>query len=162
MDFEESFLKKVNFTVLSICWVILLMILPSFFFEYHSGIQSIGYCVVNSVIALSLIIAANIVYLKDKSSKWIKYITFIGFFIPYTIIMLTVKGTLSFIMIFPLLCLYTIYFDKKFIYSTSILVVILNVAAFLLNIKGTKLDSETAFMYIRQFGTIVAYIFCLY
>lgn len=161
MDFEESFLKKVNFTVLSICWVILLMILPSFFFEYHSGIQSIGYCVVNSVIALSLIIAANIVYLKDKSSKWIKYITFIGFFIPYTIIMLTVKGTLSFIMIFPLLCLYTIYFDKKFIYSTSILVVILNAASFFLNIKGAKLDSETWLMYMRQFGTIVAYIFCL-
>ena len=75
MDFEESFLKKVNFTVLSICWIILLILLPGFFFEYHSGIQSIGYCAVNSVISLLSVIAATIVYLKDKSSKWIKYIT---------------------------------------------------------------------------------------
>ena len=92
-----------------------------------------------SAIVLGIIgsVAATIVYKKKSDSSVIRHMAFSGVAVMYIIIIYTTRNMLSFLYVAPVLCLLTLYEDKKFVITNSIGVIIINVINILkLYMKG--------------------------
>lgn len=161
MNRENEFIKKANFTVLLVTWFMIAIVSAGFIMEYLKGNRSFTYVAAILSVGILFTLIANILYLKNNSSKYMKIIAFIGFFIMYAWTMLTGKTQVTFVFIFPLLTCFSLYFDKKFIHFSTGLIFILNLYYVINKIKMGYIDSLETTVYTIQIFTIIMYIVAL-
>lgn len=155
---DEKFLKRANQSVLRINTVMMLIVIGGFFSEYAKGERGLFTVLIWSFPIVTSLIAAIIIYVKNNKNIFIKYISFIGFTLTYTVVLFNAKSPVSFVFIFPLLCTYCLYFDRKFIYIVSSVVFVINVAAVINRYFSGYTANIDTLNYSMQIGTIIMVI----
>jgi methyl-accepting chemotaxis protein len=161
MNKESQFIKKANFTVLLVTWSIIAVLAVGFILEYLKGSRSLTYIIVILASGILFTLMANLLYFKNPSSKYLKVLVFIGFFIMYASTMLTAKTKLAFIFVFPLLTCFSLYFNKKFIHLVTSLTFLLNVYYVINKMGMGNVSSLDTTMYTMQILTMIMYIIVL-
>jgi len=154
----ENFLKRVNQSVLRINVLMIFIIIGGFISEYVKGDRSLTTIIIWSMPMVASLGISIALYIKNNNNNLLKYVSFIGFTLTYTIVLLNAKSPLTFVFIFPLLCTYCLYFDKKFIYSVSAVVFIINLISIIERYLGGQTGNIDTLNYNIQMGTIMMVI----
>jgi len=154
----ENFIKRVNQSVLQINAVMVLIVLGGFISEYAKGERTLIAIITWAMPMLASIIISVTLFIKNKNTKVLKYVSFIGFALTYTIVIFNAKSPLTFVFIFPLLCTYCLYFEKKFTYSVSAVVFLINSASIIERYSRGYASNMDTLNYTMQFGTIMMII----
>lgn len=109
----ENAIQSTNKAVLFINWFLNCFLILGYIGEYLKGARELSYVLGFVVLVLLPIITATMVYLKNKETTKMKYITLIGYFIMYIFVMFTATNILVFVYMFPILLMYFLYFDLK-------------------------------------------------
>jgi methyl-accepting chemotaxis protein len=157
-----SALKKANFTAIMINWAIDTVLLLGYVVEYLKGGRSLSYVLLIIVTIFLPMLWATTLYKKNPSSKKIKFINLIGYFILYILALFTSERLLIYVYMFPILSVYVLYFDLKFIVVSCISFVITNLARIIyfisiLNLKSPDLITN----YTIQFGSVSLFAIAL-
>ncbi|EOD00685.1 methyl-accepting chemotaxis protein [Caldisalinibacter kiritimatiensis] len=161
MKKELDFMKKANFSVVIASWLITFIVFVGVLSEYLKGGRSLLEVSTLSGILILATLISNIFYKKNNKSKWIKYITVTGFFIVYAWLYLTSKFILTFVFIFPMITVYSLYADKKFVYGVSISAFLLNIFKIGYSVFNGQVSHEATSNYTLQMGTIIMFIFVI-
>ena len=123
-----NFDQTVNLSVLILSWLIVSLLCVGFVGEYLAGARSMIF--VASVIGVGVgsMVIGTYLFKVNPVSRYIRIVTFVGFFSIYAVTLLTAKTLVTFVFIFPLVAVYSLYLDKKFIFSIATLVILLNLA----------------------------------
>lgn len=120
-------IKRTNKVVLAINWVLDTILLLCYILELFKGQRDVAYVAIFSAIILIPMGLSTFVYLKNKKSDLVKIISIIGYFVMYGFAMFTSDKMLVYTYMFPIILMYFLYFDLKFIIACCS-------AAFLINI----------------------------
>src|SRR6056297_2209083 len=135
-------LKRTNFTAILINGLIDLFLILGYVVEYLKGGKTSSFVAMIIVIVLIPMIWAIVVYKRDGSCHYIKYITLVGYFILYTIALFFSTRTLVYVYMFPIISVYLLYFNLKLIIVSCIAIVGLNISRIIYNITVLQLSSS--------------------
>ena len=109
---------KANSIYMKIAWTIALLTLITLTASYITGQRTITYLIINTSIQLCVLTIATIAYKKNKATKISRNVTFILFIASISSALFL--GQLStYVMLLPLIAIYGIYADSKFILIIS-------------------------------------------
>lgn len=118
-------------------WIIItLVLIVAYFGEYLKGIRTGTYMFVFSCVTVVPVLICLGLYLRDKSSHYLRYFFIIGYNIMYVFVLLTGSTTMVFTYIFPLLTLIVLYHQPKLVLSMGIVSFLANI------VYDVKLYSE--------------------
>ena len=159
MNEKELLLKKVNRHVLLLDWLIIVLMSVGYIVEVSKGKMSYFVAITLLTTFIVPLIISSVIYSKNNLSKYIRIITAVGFFCGYTFALFNAESLLRVYGItFPLICIYCLYFEKRFLYITGALTAIVNVAVIATNIgQGHTSDVYTT-DYTAQLCVIFMYI----
>ena len=158
MTREQKFTKNANLVVVAISWAIAILISLSFIGECIKGQRSLSFVIMYSVFNIIPCIISTLIYKFHPSNTNIKYISLIGFIFIYAWIVFISKYVSIFAFAFPLMCIYGLYFDKKYIYWVSASVLSVNVANIIYRIVCGQLTNSDTTYYTIQIFTILMYL----
>lgn len=118
--------NAVNFIVVIICWVMIFVLSAGFMIEYFKGLRELSFVIPILVTGLVSVIIGTIVYRRSPLTKYVRYVTFAGFFIMYMFTLLTATTSVTFTFVFPLAALFCLYVDRWFMMLVCGLVLLLN------------------------------------
>ncbi|TCK98502.1 methyl-accepting chemotaxis protein [Natranaerovirga hydrolytica] len=147
-----------NQSVLAIAWLIFTVVLLGTIMNYlGTAEQEIFTAVLTVGIFFVAMVISSVVYKKNNSeSKSIRYLTFMGMMVSYTILLLGSENLIVYVYLFPMISVYSLYRDTKLMVYISIIVVSINaLKVYLLISSGIDLDLSN---YIVQFGAIFMYL----
>lgn len=122
--------KKLINQVLLIGWhIVIIIITAAYIIQVKDGERTIQYFFLTVLIGFLPIIAANMIYMRNNESHWIKYLTAYGFTIFYGFILLTGVTPMVFTYAFPILSVLLITSDVKLISSFAVINTVLNIAS---------------------------------
>lgn len=161
MDFNYD-TKKTNQLILSIMNLLGLSVILGYTVEVISGERSLQGVVAIIVMTLMLLGISILVYYKNKNSQMFKYISLIGFSILYAFCIFTSKKILVYTFLFPLFCLYILYFDQLIMRIGSLIFISINVIRViqLMFFMGYNVKDRLSEGFL-QVTTIAAYCFIL-
>lgn len=111
------------------CYEIIAGILfAAYMVELVKGNRTPGYIAVFCAFLLIPLIITILVYVKNKSSKAVKYFGLFGYEILYAFVLLTSVSILSFCYILPMIVAIALYQDSKFAIKGGIAAVLVNIA----------------------------------
>lgn len=116
----------VNFTVVIVCWVMSAILSVGFLIEYFKETRTLGFVIPILSIDLLSVIAGTLLYIRNPISRFVRFVTFGGFFIMYLFTLLSSTTDITFTFVFPLATLFCIYLDRWFISIVCSLVLLLN------------------------------------
>jgi methyl-accepting chemotaxis protein len=116
----------VNFIVVVTSWIMIVLLSIAFIIEYVKGARTGQF--VASVLGVGIATTAigSAMYLRNSLYRGIRLIMFGGFFLMYTVTLLTATTPITFTFVFPLAALYCIYLDRLFTATISGLILLLN------------------------------------
>ncbi len=154
-------LKWANRSVLIVNWIMVMLIIIGYTGEYIKGHRSLEFVLIIASIALIPLIISSILYIKNQSNSTIRIITFIGFYVFYTFAMISAISTVTFAFIFPLIATYSLYFEKKFMYSITSLIFISNLSIVSYNMIHKHIDAITSTTYKAQILTTFIFLIAI-
>lgn len=123
----ETHDQKINRSMM-IGWIIITIVLVfAYFGEYLKGVRTSTYMFAFYLVTVVPALICLGLYLRDKSSRYLRYYIIIGYSIMYVFVLLTGNTTMVFTYIFPLLTLIVLYHQPK-------LVLLMGIASLLANI----------------------------
>ena len=162
MNKKELSLQSTNLVVLLINWILDIFLVLGYITEYFKGGRTLQFVTVFIISVIIPIIAATIIYIRNKENRYIKVITIIGYFIIYLIALFTTSRIMVYTYVFPIVAMYLLYFDLPFMIVTCSITFIINVIRIIysINVWGVK-DSSITTDYTIQFASIFLYCFAL-
>lgn len=111
------------------CYEIIAGILfAAYMLELVKGNRTAGYIAVFCAFLLIPLIVTILIYMKNKSSKLVKYFGLFGYEILYAFVLLTSVSILSFCYILPMIVAVALYQDSKFAIKGGVAAVLINIA----------------------------------
>jgi len=164
-------MKKENFTgfgantnkvVLLINWILNVSMVLGYVVEYLKGARELSFVIFFTFLVFVPIGVANLIYLKNKESSLIKYITLIGYFVLYSFAMFTSSRILIFVYFFPIISMYLLYYNLKLIVYSCIAIVFINTARVIWQIVFQQMNSiKLSTDYTIQLISVFLYAFSL-
>ena len=124
VEIEKS---KINNGILKGWTVITLVLLAAYFVEFLKGTRTVQYFIIFALLDLVPLIAGHITYQKDKSNKYIKVICAVGYSALYIYALMTSTQVIDFAYILPMLCVFILCNDSKFIGLFGISAILINI-----------------------------------
>lgn len=123
---ELQFLKRVNKFVIIITIIIGIFTVVGYMAAFLGGTYPLG----KLMIIFGIMIAGFIIsfYALAKHPYTFKYYTMISFSILFTVALFEAGNDFMFLLMFPIIMMYVLYFDYKFIIITSVLFGLANIA----------------------------------
>ncbi len=159
MNEKELLLKKVNSKVLILDWLMFVLLMGGYISELSKGKSS--YTIVFTVMTMFIVplIVASVIYFKNNLSRYIRVITAIGFFCGYAFALFNAESVIRIYgFALPLICIYCLYFEKRFLYITGGLTVAVNIAVIVTNMIQGHTSASATTDYTSQFCIILMYI----
>jgi len=123
---KDQTLKSTNGVVLMINCVLDVFLILGYIGEVLKGQKTAAYVLTFSVIVIIPIAFAGLVYLKNRENRYLKYITLVGYFIMYIFVMFTAERILVYVYMFPIVLMYFLYFDMRFMIGSCTIVFVIN------------------------------------
>ena len=123
---ESNYLKRVNNFVMVITIVIDFFTVVGYLAAFLAG----TYPLLKLIVIFALMfggLAISFVALK-KNPVQFRYYTMIGFAVLYAVALFEAGNDFMFVLMFPIIMMYVLYFDYKFILVTSALIALANIA----------------------------------
>lgn len=135
VEMEKS---KINNGILKGWTVIALVLLAAYFLEFLKGSRTLQYFIVFVLLDLLPLIAGHITYQRDKGNKNIKIICAVGYSALYIYALMTSTVVIDFAYILPMLCVFILCNDSKFIGLFGISSIIINIIFIIKKIMAGK------------------------
>ena len=123
---DLSYFKRVNKFVMVITIIIDFFTVVGYLAAFLAGTYPLAKLII--IFAIMLIgLAVSFWALKNNPTNF-RYFTMIGFAVLYAVALFEAGNDFMFVLMFPIIMMYVLYFDYKFIIITAILVALANVA----------------------------------
>jgi methyl-accepting chemotaxis protein len=130
--------------------------------ELYKGNRSISYVAIFLSIVIVPFTIATIVYFKNKSSQHLRILTICSYLLIYGFALFTSEKIMISAYLFPILLMYFLYFDLKFLIRVCIISMLLNIASIVHKFYILKLNGPDAVTnYTIQFCATVMFCFSL-
>ena len=139
------------------------MLILGYLVELAKGGRPASYIFTFIGIVLGTLVLSFGYYLLNKTSAMVKYAIISGFFVVYTFAHLTSSRQITFVYIFPVILLFILYFDMKFMIFASSVFVMINILQIIMDVMaGHASVAETTEYTIQMFLLIAfAYSICM-
>jgi len=137
------------------------MLILGYLVELAKGGRPASYIFTFIGIVLGTLLLSFSYYLLNKTSPYVKYAIISGFFIVYTFAHLTSSRQITFVYIFPVLVLFVLYFDMKFMIFASIVTVSINTLQIILDVMAGHSSSAETTEYTIQMFLILAFAYSI-
>lgn len=158
-DYQGNELMQVNRLALVVVSIISFFLFFGYLQDASKGNITWGYAVLIAVLAFVSCALNIIIYARNKESILLRHTIIISYAILYLVAMLGAKNDLVFIIAIPLVSINMLYFDFRFIVSTSIGVIAINLIYIIYRVtKGTMasgLSIEVSTVLLQMFGLII-------
>lgn len=125
--YQEEELVRINRLTLIVVSVISVFLFGGYLRDAAGGNITWGFAVLVAAISAVACIANNIVFFINKKSNILKYTIVMEYAVLYLVTMMGAKNDLVFIIAVPLTGVIMLYFDLRFMVSTSIGVLLINI-----------------------------------
>ncbi len=154
---ERQVKQLTNRTVLIINSILSSFLSIGYIVEFIKGTRTLQYVLVFVLVVIIPIAAALTVYLRNRPSDIVKYITISGYMIIYSIALITSSSPLSFVYIFPIMVMYILYFNLKLTVVSYSYVILLNVVVIGYKVLSGQVDAKTSTDLTIQFAAVVLF-----
>jgi methyl-accepting chemotaxis protein len=153
---------RTNRIVIISNWIVDALLILGYLAEVMKGARSLGYFLLFSAIVLIPMLIATYIFTRDSKSILIRYITLIGFFVMYTFVMFTSNRIIVYSYIFPIISIYILYYNLRFIVTALIASLSLNVIriGYMIIFLGMS-TGESVTQYTVQLASTVLFVFTL-
>lgn len=163
MELDQQFLKKVNKFVMTITIIIDICTVVGYVIAFTSGDYPLPkLCIILGIMIAGLALTA--VAIKKWPDKF-RYIAMIGFAVLYTVALFEAGNDHMFVLVFPIITMYVLYFDYKFILISSIIFCLANVADMVYIVAVLKaFHSGMAFeipITMLRMGSVIIYLIAI-
>jgi methyl-accepting chemotaxis protein len=141
LEEDKSVLRSTNKVVLTINSILSAFLVFGYTGEYFKGLRSLTYIILFALAVLIPLGLAAFMYLRDSSSTVMKYVTLIGYLVIYTIALFTSNSQLAFVYIFPIMLMYLLYFNLKFMAYGYSYVFVVNVISVIYKFVSQKITA---------------------
>ena len=93
--------SAVNFIVVVVSWVMALILITGYVIEYAKGNRTFGFLLFIMSTGFVSVIVGTIFYIRNPLTRYMRYITFGGFYMMYVITLLTATTDITFTFVFP-------------------------------------------------------------
>ena len=131
---------KENKTVAISYWVLSIVLLAAYALEGIKGNRKWDYLAIFAALNLVPLILFQLMYLKNKEAKALRYIYLVGYSILYVFVLFTGMDN-TFTYILPFLVIIATYSDMKYSISASVVALVINVAYVVYQAIQNKLDT---------------------
>ena len=131
---------KENKTVAISYWVLSIVLLAAYALEGIKGNRKWDYLAIFAALNLVPLILFQMMYMKNKESKALRYIYLVGYSILYVFVLFTGMDN-TFTYILPFLVIIATYSDMKYSISASVVALVINVAYVVYQAIQNKLDT---------------------
>ena len=161
---KDGALQSTNKSVLTANWILDFVLIIAYIIEFRKGTKTLSYIITMILLVLVPMTTATLLYLKDSTARYIRYITLYGYFIMYTYVMFTAAPDriLVYTYIFPIVLMYFLYFEISIIVVSCSIALAINLAKivyyiFFLGIK----DANATTNFTIQLATVILYSMAL-
>lgn len=117
---ELSELARVNHVVMKAHFINVLIMLTFIFLQVTSGMVTLGYALIVSVIGLAPVAAERFFFKKNKETEAIKHLAAIGYAVFYTVVLFTSAHSMVFTFVIPMILLVSLYNDTRYMIMINI------------------------------------------
>ncbi|MBQ7954916.1 MAG: hypothetical protein IJ282_04145 [Lachnospiraceae bacterium] len=151
---------RINFATLIAYSLLTFVLFFAYLLEFVKGDRTLTYTLIFSVLDICPYVACVLLYQKDKSTNYIKYILSIGFSILYAFVLLTANVPTTFVYIFLVFFLLIPYGDLKLCYIAGGITVAANIISVAIGFaNGSLTTADLAMVEIQVLATAFAAIF---
>lgn len=150
-------LAQTNTFVTIVLFILDLCLILGYLVEYIKGGRTLGYVLsFCSIVVLSMIVSF-ISFFTKKDRIAYKYIAIIGFAVIYSFALFTSQKPLTFTYMFPIILMFFLYYNYRFIFAVSVGSVVLNIAKIILSVsQGATSEADTT-NYTVQFLAVLLF-----
>ena len=145
--------------------IVNVLVLVSFAIYYAiQGVTGWIRPIVMIVVGLGVAFTELILYLKKPDNKAIKYLVLIGYALFFAIEFFTSPNNIDFVFVIPMILVFIIYNDEKFLFYLVIGVVIENIVSVSMSFTSSgndALDKESAIMQLMAIILVSVYAFIM-
>ena len=110
-------------------WIVIVVILVcAYLGEYLKGVRSLSYLILFYVVTVVPLVVCLVLFLRNKSSRSLRFCILAGYSIMYAFVLLTGNTTMVFTYIFPLLSLIVLYHQPKLVLMVGVVSLVANLA----------------------------------
>lgn len=154
----DSIIARNNKIVIVIMAILDMCLMGGYILEILRGEKSMEMGVIVFIAGILVVASTLIVYLKNKESKALRYVSLLGFAVVYTICLLTSQKIIVYSFVFPVFCMYVLYFDKKIMRLGTVVFIGINVVRviqllFFMELGALQVASEC----LLQMATVTMY-----
>lgn len=151
---------RINFATLIAYSLLTFVLFFAYLLEFVKGDRTLTYTLIFSVLDICPYVACILLYQKDKSTNYIKYILSVGFSILYAFVLLTANVPTTFVYIFLVFFLLIPYGDLKLCYIAGGITVAANIISVAIGFaNGSLTTADLAMVEIQVLATAFAGIF---
>ena len=153
-------MHRINEAGLKVYTILTVILLLAYVLEFLKGSRTLGYTILFAVLDIVPYIAYVIVYNKNKTSMWLKYILSIGFSVLYAFVLLTAAVPTTFVYIFMIYIAIIPYGDIKLCYITGGVAILANILSTVLGfVNGSLTTADLAMVEIQLISVALGGIF---
>jgi len=123
---EATYLKRVNTFVMIITIIIDIFTVVGYLAAFLAGTYPLPSLIM--IFAIMLVGLGLSIFALIKKPVQFRYFTMIGFAVLYAVALFEAGNDFMFVLMFPIIMMYVLYFDYKFILTTSVLIGLANIA----------------------------------
>jgi methyl-accepting chemotaxis protein len=155
--------KRVNKFVLIQSYIYDLFVIITSLVEYKRGITALPYLIAITALVAIFAITITTIYIKSSSTTIFRKVSSAIYFITYAAILFKSNNLYAFVLVFPILTTYLLYFDLRAITITTTGIIGINIAHVCFRIFYLKsIDSENINIYIWQLFAVISYCMVLF
>ncbi len=125
---------KNNKKVVSASYILVSLAVLGYLLEYIRGSRTLTYVIVLSLCVFMPVIVASIFYRLPKFIYSFKHIALYSFLVSWMLMLTFSPKVIQYVLIFPLLMIYMLYFDSKLMRNASIIMIAFGVFKVALNL----------------------------
>lgn len=147
-----NFTKRINNFILIILTIINVILFGGYLKDGIDGNISMTYSIVFAVLVAITLLLDYLTYFRKPDSDKFKYITIGGYIVIYAVAMFNAKNDLVFTIVFPILLMYVLYFNTKFMIVSGAIFAVINLACVVMAFirgsmpSGLPIDTATALL----------------
>jgi len=133
---------KTNRKVISACLLLVFLAILGYMLEFIRGARSISYVLALSACVILPVIVSLVFYNIPRFINHFKYIALYSFLLSWILMLTFSPKVIQYVLIFPLLIIYYLYFDAKLMRNASIIMIIYGGIKVVLNIYVYKMTDD--------------------
>ncbi len=154
MEQESNFLKKANFNVLTIGWILGVIISAAMLSEYLKGGRSLSFTIIGFSILFVTMLLATVLNATNIMLTMVRYIAFSGLFTVWVFIFWSSKYVITSVFILPWILAMSLYYSKRYIVVLSALAIFANIAQIASRIAAGYTDPASTTNYSLQIAIL--------